>query len=664
MTKIADLLSSAGVDMGAARATVINWPNQVVAIVDGYRSYRGVAHGVQKDAIQNSWDARKDRRRGTGWGVVFELVTTSSGELLLTITDKGTTGLTGRVLKPTELQDDLPAEERWGRFENVAFTKDPSEGALGSRGRGKFIFVGASKQSTIMYDTLRDDGVYRAGLRTVKLTESPIWAWEMEDARVKLRQLTEDALAPLGETGTRIVIFDPIEELVEAIRGGQFLRNIEETWWEILLKYGVKISVVHGGNTQIAKVPEEFVLPDNDSRAFKVWIKEPDKAVIQAGGVSYRIKRLHIVCNMKEQVPEDLRGVAIQRGGMKITSVGMRYVPAELANSVYGYVTLDRKLEEAILPHENPEHYGFDYRSAVPRALRNYVQDQLDAFAREKLGVGDPAKVKHERQKNAEQRALNAVNRIARTLGLVGAGPGRGGGNGGVATPKKGLRIELGHLTLPRPSRRVNYGETVRGICATVVNETDVAVPAKVLLSIQYGGSEVERLVEWDGTIEAGSRWMSRQFEHTVAKSAAKGRYLVQALLISLRSEDKGRQVDQASAAFWVEQDPPERGIFDKVVAEAYPDEMSDLGGYARASESGGYTFTYNVDHPAYEDASVTEDALTDYLVTLMALEVSRIDLLRPDHKLYQEADMETPDRVVSRSCHVYGRILRQYYSS
>lgn len=167
MPKMPDLLAAAGVDLTKARKTVINWVNQIVAIVDGYRGFRGVPHGVQKDAIQNMWDARANKK-GTGWSARFEVLTSANGHTFLCMTDAGTTGLTGHVLQPEELIADLPSEERWGRFENVAFTKDPSEEALGARGRGKFIFVGASKMSTIIYDTLRKDGLYRLGTNVTR----------------------------------------------------------------------------------------------------------------------------------------------------------------------------------------------------------------------------------------------------------------------------------------------------------------------------------------------------------------------------------------------------------------------------------------------------------------------------------------------------------------
>lgn len=163
-------LSELDVREGEVRETVVNWLNLVLQIVDGYKAQgRGIAHGVQKDAVQNSWDARLDKKAGRGWKMQFQLATTG-GKEIFAFTDQGTCGLTGRVLRPEEMEEDLPEDERWGRFESLAFTKS-AQGTmipLGSRGRGKFIFVGASKDYNIFYDTLRSDGTYRLGTRTLR----------------------------------------------------------------------------------------------------------------------------------------------------------------------------------------------------------------------------------------------------------------------------------------------------------------------------------------------------------------------------------------------------------------------------------------------------------------------------------------------------------------
>jgi len=260
------------VDLSKVTRTHINWPNQVRAIVDGYRGYMGTPHGVQKDALQNAWDARR-YKKGRDWSCIFEYIKGDKYSFI-SITDKSTTGLTGRILKSEELEMELPPEEKWGRFENVAFTKDPSEDALGSRGRGKFIFVGASKQFTILYDSLRNDGTYRFGFRTITKTESPVEAYDEDDGREKLLKFTQGTLKPLGETGTRIIIVDPIDELIDAIKSGKLSRYIGETWWETILKYGANIYIKTDREIHRVNVPEEFKLYEKDGKNHKIWIKE------------------------------------------------------------------------------------------------------------------------------------------------------------------------------------------------------------------------------------------------------------------------------------------------------------------------------------------------------------------------------------------------------
>jgi len=311
-------------DIFASRSTIINWKNHLSAIVDGYRECHSITHGVQKDAVQNAWDARINKHTGADWHLEFKLIKGGKGYTYLTITDSGTTGLTGRVLSSVELQEDLPPEERWGRFENVAFTKAPEEEALGARGRGKFIFVGASENLTILYDTLKPDGTYRFGFRVIELTDSKVNSFDDDSGREKLKQYTNGNLEPLSVIGTRVIIVNPISEMVDAINSGDFLRYIEETWWETIKKHGVKISIVTPKNIEVAKIPKELKLYENDSSSVKTWTK--NNISIRAGGDEYRIKRLHFVCNLRGPVPEDIRGVSIQRGGLKVCSIQIPYV--------------------------------------------------------------------------------------------------------------------------------------------------------------------------------------------------------------------------------------------------------------------------------------------------------------------------------------------------
>ena len=632
-------------------------------------------------------------------------------------------------------------------------------------------------QISFLSKFLSEKRVYRFGFRTIEVTESPVDAKDGDAGRDLLTRLTEGAIQPLSIVGTRVIIVDPIDELLDDIKTGQFLRYIGETWWEIIQKFNAEIYVVSDGAESQAKIPEEFSLPEEDSREFKVWLKTGDKIP----GADLRIKRLHIVRNMKGSVPEDLRGVAIQRGGMKVCTIRMPYVPAEIAASVYGYMTLERDLEQALLPHENPEHYGFDFRKPVPKALRHYIEEQLSQFGREKLGLGvDPVKIKHDRQRDAELRALYAVNRITKKLGLVGTGVGDG--------EKKKIRVELLPLKLPKDSRRLNYGESLKNIGLATYNETDTSVRVRLTLALSFGDTEIRKFDERDVTIKEHSHRRVGIFEHTFERGDKKGQYTVQAMMVSLRPEDKdkvldqdqskiwleqdppeqriflemppmgfpretrrinygeslkdikliahnetssairvklllsleykdgtevlkfanrdvniprhshkeigafdhrfkkgdakgkyivrgimvslmdadkGRELDRASANLWVEEDPPERGIFEKVEPLEYRPPMENLMGDHYQSNGRGYTFTYNVKHPAFEDVSENEgDQLTDYLVNLMGHEVVRIDLESVEPRLFAPEDLDSPAIVARKLSEIVGRILHEYHSS
>ena len=70
----------------------------IEAIADGYKTKIGhdqwLADGLQKDAVQNSWDARIDKKHGTDWECGFSILPFAGSDALC-ISDSGTTGLNG-----------------------------------------------------------------------------------------------------------------------------------------------------------------------------------------------------------------------------------------------------------------------------------------------------------------------------------------------------------------------------------------------------------------------------------------------------------------------------------------------------------------------------------------------------------------------------------------
>lgn len=657
-------------DHGQARETVVNWENTLQSIEDGYRQYRGIPHGVQKDAIQNAWDARVNQK-GTDWKFDFRFIEGKEHEYLV-MQDQGTTGLTGRVLEPDEYLDRLPPEERWGRFESLAFTKDEEEGALGSRGRGKFIFVVASKQNVILYDTLTENESYRFGARKVERTESPIVHYDGREGRQKLKSVTHGRIPTLDSQGTRVIIVDPIEELVDAILTGRFLRFIGETWWEIMQKYDATIDVTVNADTETATLPNEFQLVTNDTEDRRHWLNEQTSIENEI-----RVNQLHLVHAPPEEIPDDIRGVAIQRAGMKVDMVDPKYLPEEISRGIYGYITVDRDAERELRRAENPEHYAFNYRFKGPRAIRNYIREEAERFAREKLSWNqDPRAIQRERQRSAERKALARMNRMTNQYDFdqptPGPGPGGEGGTGEIdSTPSvaagKEVFVEMPDIKLPsRGYRRVDYGQKVRGIQARVHNESDD--PVKVLLEV-YIRRETEKLGEYHKEKYELPRDSSTDFigpyEQTFSPDLfpESGKHTIVSRISSLEGDSEGESLDEKRRSFFLEEEPPsEGGIFEDCEPAEFRGEDEKILGRAMRGEKGGYLLRYNTGHPEYETVVNEEDDQAEFLFRLMALELCKIDLGRGSPVLFEETDTEDPREVARGIGERLGEFAYDFY--
>jgi len=647
---------------GEIRPTYINWPGHLKGIVDAYEEHSGIPHGVQKDAIQNGWDARK-YKKGRGWSFVFEL-TEGEAHTFLTMTDTGTHGLTGRILTEEDMLEDLPPIERWGRFENLAFTKEPAGESvpLGSRGRGKFIFVGASKENVILYDSLREDGAYRYGFRYIERTGSPVAAYDEERGKEKLAEMTSGTLQPLTEVGTRVVIVDPIEDLVHAIRSGEFSRYIGETWWEILTKYKAEIVLRHDGLDVKATPPKDFFLPEEDTGEYRVWVKKHKRI---PGG--YKIKKLHTVSRRKGEVAPDIRGISIQRGGMKICCVDpSRYLPPEIRDTIYGYITLDESTELGLREAEGVEHYTFDFRKTTVNAIRQYIWNEMSEFAKAKLGWGaDIREIRRRQQRNAERLALNAINRIAREIGLLGIGGGTKSGGGGGEW--KEIRVQMPALKFPRErDLRVDYGENLGNISARVVNASENRIKVRFKMYIHYSGKLIDTYVEKDLSLQPDSQSeMFGPYKEVFSKKRHpdKGRYTIMARILSLMEDNRGEVLDEKKKNFYLEENPPARGLFEKFEPVEYPEGYQKMIGEAMPGESEGYKIQYNITHPACRVAESNETDLAEYLFRLAAHELCRIDLLQEKPKLFEEADRETPDALLQKTLRIIGDFIFTYLS-
>ncbi|MCJ7816520.1 MAG: hypothetical protein MUP55_01560 [Candidatus Aenigmarchaeota archaeon] len=647
------------------RDTTTNWLGFLRQVKEGYESFMGIAHGVQKDAIQNGWDARKNKKSGTDWFFEFELIS-GKEKRFFTMTDGGTHGLTGRVLTDSkEYYEDMPKDLRWARFESLAFTKE-SAGDLGSRGRGKFIFVAASKDNIIFYETFLSDGTYRLGARVVTQTASPVIHWEDEEAKNKLHELTSDLVKPLSHVGTRVIIIEPVKELVENIKSGEFLKYISETWWEIIQKYDAKIYVGIDGKKERVKLNPEFPPPEKEDKGKGIflWIREHERIP----GTRFKIKKLHITYN-KSGIDEIFRGISVQRGGMKITSLETKFLPKNIEENIYGYITVDEDCETEIRKAENNEHYQISFRNTTIRCLRDYVSNEITKLAREKLGYGkDLRQIKREIQSKAEEKAIERFNTVAEELGLKAVSLGKHDiSKKGPTGPKEMRDI---HLCMPEPVfpdpnvRRINYGESLKNIFISAVNKSERNIKVRIKLFIRFGDNVVSEILEKDLEIESGmSSEVFGPFEEKIIESkyANKGKYSLTAIMDSMEKGKKGYRYDKRLQTFYVEQTPPKGGIMEKCL----PIELTDMPhfmGQVKIGESGGYILEYNILHNEYLEIEGLEEKMAQYFFRIMAFEICRIDIIEETPILFRKKDLKEPEKMLEQIFDKIGLFMHKYF--
>ena len=576
----------------------------------------GLTHGLQKDAIQNSVDAKHGNAPTK---VEFNVVQNEKGAFL-TITDQNTTGLTGDVKLNVEDYEELQKNDHWARFESFAFTKEDDD-ALGARGQGKFIFLCASREYKMLHDTLRGDGVYRLGKTQASKTGCPIYPgrdeepWENDVAEDQL--LRQCGLTPLSEIGTRVIICSPRGEVTDAINSGEMEEAIQETWFRLLQKKRLEVTIRDKGKARAVKLPQIYELPQQDSKSHKVWALGDDfedDEIKLPSGQKYRVKHFHAAYLKRKTVPESIRGVALVQGGMKITSPRLTLpLPPNIAEKIIGYIEFDRKLDRELRKggNQHPNHYDLKWRASVPRAIRKFISEQLNAFGKGKLGLSnDPRKQKNTRRNNAEEFAMQQLQRYAKDLNLLGR---RGGGSvkepkpGSGAPSHKEKGLILKELQIPDDGRRVNWGEQIT-FSVWAFNRLEESIRCKISLRVLHGDSEIVKLLDHEPLIlEPDKReQVNGAFVLHIKKSMYKniGEHRIKAVLIDAAT---GEEIDAQTRKFWVESNPPMRQPFnlqpnprdEKRAWWAHVDDM---------------TLYYNTRHPEYLDVEDDEEKQADYL--------------------------------------------------
>ena len=486
--------------------------------------YDNLCEGLQKDAGQNSWDARLTTK-GKDWKLVFRYIPQLNS---LIIEDFCTTGM---------------PDEKWVAYQSLWDTTKAEEPTLGARGQGKFLFHYFANQEFVLTESIDEEGKYRFSSGTSK---------EYDDETKKLQDFVPNA-QQLDHQGTRIWIMDVQEELKEELLDYKaFMDYIAATWWEIIRDYDATFTVNFDGTERqvaLAKLPA---------------VKKERKITNEKVGNLGKVKNLELYY-CEDEVPELFRGVAVQRGGMTILRLPV-IAEESIKNRIYGYCNFDKDLESELKKVEFPNHFGFRNKRAWNHT-KEYIRRKSDGFVQE---ISPVKKKEITLPQDLIARAVRIVNDLVREYApeLAGDVPGPGGKKPNNGNGKKREVPPVRIDTFRGNARKLEYDESLITECELVNDTLD---EVQITLQIQITHEEGDLKFNSKYTIKLDDNARRRidiplvDFQEGIDKP---GEYKATAVL----ANGAGIEPHRRSFTFYLhEEPPPPRGrVFLSAMALTY----------------------------------------------------------------------------------------------
>jgi len=481
----------------------VNGQEMIRQVEIGYSEKMGgdyLAKGLQKDAIQNGWGARLNKK-GTDWEFEFELIEDKQKGNFLLITDKMCHGLTGpdfKEIPPANRKEKMKDPcFRLAKFRSMLYSGDNLQGA-GKFGRGKTLYLAGSKKNHIIYDSLTKTE-YKLGFTKVDgdVLRNSGKVFINDEAKKYLRQHVSDKIAPLSDTGTRIIIVDPREELIEAVKNGDSLKYISDTWW-LIIERGLVISVIYKGKKEKAFIPSEFkdlAATDTPQRSCRTYAVS-----FQYKGDACKFKKVQLFIS-KKPIPEESQGLFLYRREMKVAKIELKDVPPQVVDKFYGYVELETSstLEQLYMDNEveGLEHASFNGYKGIFSALKRALQEQAFDRFKEDMGYGSYKGEEEKKTKEASEQALAELEKEWPDLGTF-------GGSLSTRTQKK-IKIRLASLYYPRSDKYVLVGEDVTNIVFKIKNISSADVDLKITIKTCDDNDKlIEEITTENASIKVG----------------------------------------------------------------------------------------------------------------------------------------------------------------
>ncbi len=500
------------IDFTSIETEQIDWDD--TKVVDRVvRQYENFPEAFQKECIQNSWDARLDRKKGEGWEIKIYSLGDANGKVHVIIEDFGTKGMN---------------KKRLDAF--LSLWKPEKEHLdAGGQGQGKFVLMGAAKENILIVESIDKENSYKC--RFLQRGQK-----NKDNFSIVIKDLIP-GVKLLNHLGTKIWIYDAKEDFLKIITSKEFINPIIESWWQVLGdRFNAKISLF---NREIKPLPmppskEEVLLLENEQ-------------IKNFGRIKRLILRFH-----ERPISEFFQGIRVQRANMMVTKIPFEVYEKEYKNRFSGYIEFDKDLEKLLKDIEKTDHCGFLYESPW-KEIKNTVRDKAEKFV-DKI-IPRKEKRKTFKLKNLNQLVQKANQIISENCPSI-MGP-------GIIIPditrKSKPLLRIKYLTINK--REVKYGDIIKPHCS-IINETNENKKILLKVELKKEGNRINK-EEYKLRITSKDQKPIKLSEIELKKeNYSKGKYTIRATL-----EENRHDKDSKATSFYLEikREPAKKGFVKNV---------------------------------------------------------------------------------------------------
>lgn len=477
------------------------------------RQYSDFPTAFQKEAIQNSWDERKDRNEGKEW--LFRIYSIEAeGKRHLIIEDSGTKGMN---------------DERWEAFLSLWKPKKSLSDA-GGQGQGKFVLMGASNIHTLIVESSSNEIPYRCKLLK-----------DGEKSRDNF-QITNfvAGIQPLEHRGTKIWVFDVKEDFFRIVKSEEFKKSIIESWWQIIdprFNANIELFDLPVSLTELPKpVEENILLKDQKLDNFGI------------------IKKL-VLQFYEKPIPEIFQGIRIQRANMMITKLDFEIYDREYQGRFSGYIEFDggseNSLEKQLKNIEKTDHCGFLSESPW-NEIKKLIKGEAEKFVSKIIPPKEGKTINIKNLSQIIQRANQIINDYLPEI--VGEGP--------VVPPiepKEKLPLRIDSLYINK--REVKFGDTVQAMCK-LVNDNAGDKKISLYVELKRSGIKISEEEYRFKIIANGQKSIKLSKLELNEALFEKGKYILRVTI-----QENRHDIDTKSTSFYLEikREPTKKGFIKRI---------------------------------------------------------------------------------------------------